>query len=168
MSTLSSIIADQNRKRELVVESFFRWEVLWSLFGTKHLITIYLPRHIQVTPIVIINEYNNKFNFLPLHFLARFINTNTYLGDRIKIVPKISRMRKKYSETLPYGHLGNVVTSLLWPLFSAYCGLLVTVLMGFHCKQVIYWPRSVRMEILCPQAIFRTARGLPSPGRQIT
>ena len=100
---------------------------------------------------------------LPLHFLARFINTNTYLGDRIKIVPKISRMRKKYSETLPCGHLGNVVTSLLWPLFSAYCGLLVTVLMGFHCKQVIYWPRSVRMEILCPQAIFRTARGLPPP-----
>ena len=102
---------------------------------------------------------------LPLHFLARFINTNTYLGDRIKIVPKISRMRKKYSETLPCGHLGNVVTSLLWPLFSAYCGLLVTVLMGFHCKQVIYWPRSVRMEILCPQAIFRTARGLPPPPR---
>ena len=99
---------------------------------------------------------------LPLHFLARFINTNTYLGDRIKIVPKISRMRKKYSETLPFGHLGNVVTSLLWPLFSAYCGLLVTVLMGFHCKQVNYWPRSVRMEILCPQAVFRTVRGLPS------
>ena len=57
---------------------------------------------------------------LPLHFLARFINTNTYLGDRIKIVPKISRMRKKYSEILPYGHLSNVVTSLSWPLFSAY------------------------------------------------
>ena len=56
---------------------------------------------------------------LPLHFLALFINTNTYLGDRIKIVPKLSRMRKKYSETLPYGHSGNVVTSLLWPFFSA-------------------------------------------------
>lgn len=41
-------------------------------------------------------------------------------------------------------------------------GLLVTLLMGFHCKQVNYWPRSVRMEILCPQAVFRTVRGLPS------
>ena len=25
--------------------------------------------------------------------------------------------RKKYIETLPYSHRGNMVTSLLWPLF---------------------------------------------------
>ena len=64
-----------------------------------------------------------------------------------------------YSGTLPYGHLSNTVTSLLWPLFLAACqnglsfscektlintvtrliqpiflGLLVTLFTGFHCN----------------------------------